>query len=57
MSQNKRTSKSRGTRAKRTPPVHIPLAFDDAMRGLLSLSAADAKAVRDIEANKKKKPK
>jgi len=54
--KRKKDEESRdGRKAKRSPPLHVPLPFDQAMKGLLTLSPADAKAAREAADKKKRK--
>jgi hypothetical protein len=54
VSQKKKTKKAGRKSKPRQPPVHIPLQFEDAVKGLLALSLDDAKAVRE-EASEKER--
>jgi hypothetical protein len=52
MAKNKHRP-TRKNKARREPPVRIPVPFDQAVSGLLGLSQEDAKEVRQGERKKK----
>jgi hypothetical protein len=47
-------SKGKKRRKKKQPPIKIPLPFEKAVEGILGLSPADAKDVREKAAKPKK---
>jgi hypothetical protein len=49
------TKKVRKPNKARKPPIQIPLSFEQTVKGLIGLTPADAKAVRDADPGKKKK--